>query len=92
MGNPLGLHSGEHVPEGVPITDPAFAGVTGHVRALSVLQAQELFEKIGFVGVRASSMGLMPLPDWLGQPLENFMYRRGHLLLIEARKPLRAGN
>lgn len=87
MGNPLGLHSGEQVPEGVPITDPAFAGVTGHVRALSVVQAQELFEKIGFTNVRASSIGLMPLPDWLGRALESTMYRRGHLLLIEAQKP-----
>jgi len=87
MGNPLGLHSGEQVPEGVDITDPAFAGVTGHVRALSVLQAQELFEKVGFVNVRATSIGLMPLPDWLGRALEKWMYRRGHLLLIEAQKP-----
>lgn len=87
MGNPLGLHSGEHVEEGVPITDPAFAGVTGHVRALGVVQAQELFEKVGFEA-RASSIGLMPLPDWLGHRLEGLMYRRGHLLLVEARKPL----
>jgi SAM-dependent methyltransferase len=87
LGNPLGLHYGEHVEEGVPITDPAFAGVTGHVRALSVLQAQELFERIGFAEVKVSSIGLMPLPDWLSRRLENLMYRRGHLLLIEARKP-----
>jgi len=87
LGNPLGLHYGEHVEEGVPITDPAFAGVTGHVRALSVLQAQELFVKIGFAAVEVGSMGLMPLPDWLGRRLEKSMYRRGHLLLIEAKKP-----
>ncbi|HXG48126.1 MAG TPA: class I SAM-dependent methyltransferase [Methylomirabilota bacterium] len=86
LGNPLGLHYGEHVPEGVPITDPAFAGVTGHVRALTVLQAQELFERVGFAEVRASSLGLMPIPDWLGLRLEKYLYRRGHLLLIEARK------
>ena len=86
LGNPLGLHSGEHVEEGVPITDPAFAGVTGHVRALSVLQAQELFQKIGFSEVAVSSLGLMPLPDWLGTRLERLMYRRGHLLLIRAKK------
>jgi len=86
LGNPLGLHAGEHVPEGVPMTDPAFAGVTGHVRALSVVQAEELFEKVGFVNVRVSSIGLMPLPDWIGKPLEGLMYRRGHLLLIEAVK------
>jgi hypothetical protein len=86
LGNPLGLHSGEHVEEGVPITDPAFAGVTGHVRALSVVQAKELFERVGFQA-HVSSLGLMPLPDWLGRWLEPIMPRRGHLLLIEAKKP-----
>jgi SAM-dependent methyltransferase len=89
LGNPLGLHYQEHVEEGVPITDPAFAGVTGHVRALGVLQAHELFEKIGFKA-SVSSIGLMPLPDWLGHRLEWLMPRRGHLLLIEARKPITA--
>jgi len=87
LGNPLGLHYGEHVEEGVPITDPAFAGVTGHVRALSVLQAEELFKRVGFTDVKVSSIGLMPLPDWIGRALEKWMYRRGHLLLIEGRKP-----
>ena len=87
LGNPLGLHYQEHVEEGVPITDPAFAGVTGHVRALGVLQAQELFEKIGFKAT-VSSIGLMPLPHWLGRCLERWMPRRGHLLLIEAQKPI----
>jgi SAM-dependent methyltransferase len=86
LGNPLGLHYQEHVEEGVPITDPAFAGVTGHIRALSVLQAKELFERVGFPA-EVSSIGLMPLPDWLGTKLESLMYRRGHLLLIKARKP-----
>jgi len=85
LGNPLGLHYGEHVEEGVPITDPAFAGVTGHVRALGVTQAQELFERVGFKA-EVTSIGLMPLPDWLGRRLEGLMPRRGHLLLIEARK------
>jgi SAM-dependent methyltransferase len=88
MGNPLGLHYGEHIEEGVPITDPAFAGVTGHVRALGVLQAQELFQRVGFVDVEVSSTGLMPLPDWLGRPLEPWLSRRGHLLLVQARKPI----
>jgi len=87
LGNPLGLHYQEHVPEDVPVTDPAFAGVTGHVRALGVLQAQELFERIGFKA-SVSSIGLMPLPDWIGRSLEGFMPRRGHLLLIEAVKPV----
>jgi SAM-dependent methyltransferase len=87
LGNPLGLHYQEHVEEGVPITDPAFAGVTGHIRALSVLQAEELFERIGFPA-EVSSIGLMPFPDWLGTKLESLMDRRGHLLLIKARKPV----
>jgi SAM-dependent methyltransferase len=87
LGNPLGLHYGEHVEESVPITDPAFSGVTGHVRALSVLQAKELFERTGFGSVEVSSMGLMPLPDWLGRRVERLMPRRGHLLLIQAKKP-----
>ncbi|HXJ57249.1 MAG TPA: class I SAM-dependent methyltransferase [Verrucomicrobiae bacterium] len=86
LGNPLGLHYQEHVEEGVPITDPAFAGVTGHIRALSVLQAQELFERIGFPA-KVSSIGLMPLPDSLSRVLEPIMPRRGHLLLIQAKKP-----
>jgi SAM-dependent methyltransferase len=86
LGNPLGLHYQEHVEEGVPITDPAFAGVTGHIRALSVLQAKELFERLDFPA-EVSSIGLMPLPDSLGRQLESFMPRRGHLLLIEAKKP-----
>ena len=88
LGNPLGLHYGEHVDEGVPISDPAFAGVTGHVRALSVLQAKELFTRIGFTNINVTSMGLMPLPDWCGRRLERIMPRRGHLLLIEAQKPV----
>jgi len=87
LGNPLGLHYGEHVEEGVPITDPAYAGVTGHVRALGALQAEELFRRVGFVNVEVSSIGLMPFPDWLGRRLEIFMPRRGHLLLIQAKKP-----
>lgn len=86
LGNPLGLHYQEHVEEGVSITDPAFAGVTGHIRALSVLQAKELFERIG-LPAEVSSIGLMPLPDWLGKRLESLMFRRGHLLLIKAKKP-----
>ena len=86
LGNPLGLHYQEAVPEEVPIDHPAFAGVTGHIRALSVLQAKELFERVGFE-TKASSLGLMPLPDWLGRPLEKLAPRRGHFLLIEARKP-----
>jgi SAM-dependent methyltransferase len=88
LGNPLGLHYQEHVEEGLPVDDPAYAGVTGHVRALGVLQAQELFARIGFAEVTVSSMGLMPLPDWLGRRLEGLMPRRGHLLLIQAKKAI----
>jgi SAM-dependent methyltransferase len=87
LGNPLGLHYGEHVEEGVPITDPAYAGVTGHVRALGAFQAEELFKRVGFANVEVSSMGLMPLPDWLGRGLEKLMPRRGHLLMIRGGKP-----
>ncbi len=87
LGNPLGLHYQEHVEEGVPITDPAYAGVTGHIRALSVLQGKELFDRLNFPA-EVSSIGLMPLPNFIGKPLEPLMYRRGHLLLIKARKPL----
>jgi SAM-dependent methyltransferase len=87
LGNPLGLHYQEHVAEGVPITDPAFAGVTGHIRALGVLQAQELFDKLEFPA-EVRSIGLMPLPNFIGKPLEPLLYRRGHLLLIKARKPV----
>ena len=87
LGNPLGLHYQEHVEEGVSITDPAFAGVTGHIRALSVLQAKELFERMEFPA-EVSSIGLMPLPNFIGKPLEPLMHRRGHLLLIKAKKPL----
>lgn len=86
LGNPLGLHYQEHVEEGVPINDPAFAGVTGHIRALGVLQAKELFDKLEFPA-EVSSIGLMPLPNFIGKPLEPLLYRRGHLLLIKARKP-----
>ena len=86
LGNPLGLHYKENDEGGVPITDPAFAGVTGHIRALSVLQAKELFELIGFQA-QVRSIGLMPIPEWLGRHLEKLMPRRGHFLIIEARKP-----
>src|SRR4030095_10239426 len=72
LGNPLGLHYQEHVPEAAPITDPAFAGVTGHIRALGALQAKELFDRIGF-RARVSSIGLMPLPDRLGRRLESIL-------------------
>ena len=85
LGNPLGLHYGEELPEGVSVEDPSFAGVTGHVRVLSALQAREFFQKIGFEA-EVSSMGLLPFPDWFSRMFENVMSRRGHFLLIRARK------
>ena len=86
LGNPFGLHYGETDEEGVPITDPAFAGISGHIRVLSVLQAKELFERIGFRAT-VGSIGLMPIPDFLGRHLEKLMPRRGHFLTIEGHKP-----
>ena len=86
LGNPLGLHYQEEVPEDVPVTDPSYAGVTGHIRVMSVIQAQEFFEKIGFE-TEARSIGLIPIPDGVGRVLEKWMYRRGHFLLVSARKP-----
>jgi SAM-dependent methyltransferase len=86
LGNPLGLHyQKEEVVEGIPVHDPMFPGVTGHIRALSVLQAQELFDRVGFK-TEAYSLGLLPIPDWLGRHLERLMPRRGHFLLVEATK------
>jgi SAM-dependent methyltransferase len=88
LGNPLGLHAGENVHEfEASMEDPAFSGITGHNRVLSVAQAHDLLVKIGFVDVQVSSTGLMPLPMWLGEPLEKVMWRRGHWLLMRARKP-----
>src|SRR5262249_30626648 len=43
LGNPLGLHYNEPIPEHVPIDHPAFSGVSGHIRVLTVRQARELF-------------------------------------------------
>ena len=92
LGNPLGLHYGEEFePKEVPLTDPAFAGATGHIRVLSVLQAQELLEKTGFVA-KVSSLGLLPIPEFMGCRLERLMPRRGHFLLMEAHKPARPGS
>jgi SAM-dependent methyltransferase len=86
LGNPLGLHYKEESPDYVAIDDPAFSGVTGHVRALSVPQAKDLFDKVGF-HTEARSIGLLPVPNWLGKLLEPICYRRGHFLLVRAKKP-----
>jgi SAM-dependent methyltransferase len=88
-GNPLGLHAGEDFPvdvSKVPIDHSAFSGIAGHNRILSVAQARDLFARVGFVDIEVSSIGLMPLPRWLGKPLESLMPRRGHWLLMKARK------
>jgi SAM-dependent methyltransferase len=86
LGNPLGLHYNEPLAEHVPIDHPAFAGITGHVRVMTVPQARELFTLAGFEA-EVRSIGILPLPDWLSRMLETFVYRRGHFLLIRARKP-----
>jgi len=90
VGNPLGLHASEDFPvdvSGVPLDDSSFSGIAGHNRILSVAQARDLFAKAGFTGIEVRSIGLMPLPRWLGRPLEGLMPRRGHWLLMRASKP-----
>ena len=86
LGNPFALYAGESYPEDLPLDDPSFAGATGHVRALSVPQARELFERIGFQ-TEASSIGLLPLPDKLSKFVEGCFPRRGHFLLVKGTKP-----
>ena len=87
IGNPISPHAMEEVPHANIAEDhPTYPGNSGHVRVLSATQAKELFELVGFkVSVR--SIGLMPLPEWVGLILEPIMPRRGHILLIEATKP-----
>ena len=87
LGNPLGLHYMEPHEETVPIDHPAFSGIGGHVRVLTVRQAKELFELVGFQVVEARSVSILPLPDGLSQPLEKFIKNRGHYLMLKARKP-----
>jgi SAM-dependent methyltransferase len=85
-GNPLGLHSGEQLTEPLPLDHPAFAGVSGHVRVLTVRQAQEIFTHAGFE-TKTRSISILPLPDSLSRSLEGTIKNRGHYLLIRARKP-----
>lgn len=88
LGNPFGLHAGEDVHKfEAPLEDPAYSGITGHNRVLSVPQARDLLNKIGFQDVEVRSIGLMPLPQWLGRMLEKWMWRRGHFSMMLARKP-----
>jgi SAM-dependent methyltransferase len=91
VGNPLGLHDQEYIAldlSASSLAEPQFSGVSGHVRVLSVRQAEDLLAKIGFSEIEVSSCGLMPLPGWLGRLLEPLYRRRGHFLLMTARKPL----
>jgi SAM-dependent methyltransferase len=87
LGNPLGLHYQEPLAEPLPIDHPAFAGVTGHIRVLTVRQADELFTQAGFE-TEARSISILPLPDGLSRALEGMIQHRGHYLLVKARKPL----
>jgi SAM-dependent methyltransferase len=86
LGNPLGLHYNEPIGEPLPIDHPAFAGVSGHIRVLTVRQAREIFALAGFE-VKAWSVSILPLPDVLSRALEKFIHHRGHYLIVEARKP-----
>lgn len=86
LGNPLGLHYNENIGEPLPIEHPAFAGVSGHIRVLTVRQAKELFTLAGFE-VNARSISILPLPDGLSRLLEKITVNRGHYLLVRARKP-----
>lgn len=92
VGNPYGLWAGQDQEEVAgykmpALDDPAFSGVSGHVRVLSVPQAAALLEKIGFVNIKVSSIGFMPLPRLLEPLLAKWMWRRGHWLKMYAEKP-----
>lgn len=89
LGNPLGLHYNEPLEEPLPLDHPAFSGVSGHVRVLTVRQAKELFEWVGFE-TEARSIGILPLPDFLSRILESSIWDRGHYLLVRARKPVQS--
>jgi SAM-dependent methyltransferase len=86
LGNPLGLHYNEPIDEPVPIDHPSFSGISGHVRVLTVQQARELFTLTGFEA-NVRSISILPLPDALSRALEGMIQKRGHFLLIRARKP-----
>jgi hypothetical protein len=86
LGNPLGLHYHEPIEEPLPIDHPAFAGVSGHIRVLTVRQARELFTLTGF-DTQVRSISILPLPDGLSRVLERITPNRGHYLLVRACKP-----
>jgi SAM-dependent methyltransferase len=86
LGNPIGLHYNETISEPLPVDHPAFAGVSGHIRVLTVRQAQELFTLTGFE-TEARSISILPLPDGVSRMLEGMIKHRGHYLTVRARKP-----
>ena len=88
VGNPIGLHYQEKLAEPLPIDHPAFAGVSGHIRVMTVRQAKEVFELAGFE-TESSSISILPLPDGLSCFLEKFIKQRGHFLVVKAKKPAR---
>lgn len=88
LGNPLGLHYNETLAEPLPLDHPAFSGVSGHVRVLTVRQARELFQLVGFSEVESGSVSILPLPDGISKMLEGVITNRGHYLTLRGRKPL----
>jgi SAM-dependent methyltransferase len=92
LGNPLGLHYNENLSEPLPLDHPAFAGVSGHIRVLTVRQARELFEMVGFEVETARSISILPFPDSVSQWLEKFLHHRGHYLTLRVRKPFLAAH
>lgn len=88
LGNPLGLHYMEPHENSVPMDHPAFSGICGHVRVLTVRQARELFQFVGFTEVESRSVSILPLPDGLSRMLEGVITNRGHYLMLRGRKPL----
>ena len=88
LGNPLGLHYNEPISEPLAVDHPAFSGVSGHVRVLTVRQARELFAWVGFVEIECRSISILPLPDGLSRLLEGVVTNRGHYLILKARKPV----
>jgi SAM-dependent methyltransferase len=87
LGNPLGLHYNQTLAEPLPLDHPAFSGVSGHVRILTVRQASELFAMVGFQVEEARSVSILPLPDSLSRLLEGMLTQRGHFLILRGRKP-----
>lgn len=93
LGNPLGLHVNQSSTPAfenpLNLADPAYSGMTGHVRVLTVRQAREIFSLCKFRVTEARSIGILPMPDWASRQLEKVMLHRGHFLLLRAEKPLR---